>query len=174
MGAPGERDDAMTSQGDVLYEEKLSSAWTTALFVVLTLVFGALAAWRWTASAISGSTVAFALLALMFLFYVVNYRVLTIQINANALVLRFGIFTNTVSLDNVETCERDHVPTGMYYGGAGIHWMSVSGRYRASYNFLEHPRVVVALREKRGRVRDVSFTTRRPDEVLAALEKARA
>mgnify|MGYP000900013350 CR=1 FL=1 len=31
------------------------------------------------------------------------------------------------------------------YGGAGIHFMSIRGRYRASFNFLEYPRVVIAL-----------------------------
>jgi len=159
----------MTSHGDVLYEEKVSSAWTTALFVVLTLGCGALCAWRWSASGFSGSTVVLGLLALVFLFYVVNYRELVIQITPDVLRLRFGIFTNTVTLDDIGSCQLDDVPAGLYYGGASIHWMSVRGRYRGSYNFLQYPRVVVALHDKRGLVRDISFTTRRPGEVLQAL-----
>ena len=49
--------------------------------------------------------------------------------------------------------------------------MFVDGRYRASFNFLEYPRVVTALRGKR-RVRDISFSTRQPDEVLRLIHKA--
>jgi len=49
----------------------------------------------------------------------------------------------------------------------------VDGRYRASFNFLEYPRVVIALRGKR-RVRDISFTTRQPDKVLRLIHKAAA
>jgi hypothetical protein len=50
--------------------------------------------------------------------------------------------------------------------------MFVRGRYRASFNFLEHPRVVVALRGGAGPVRDVSFSTRRPEAVCAAIAAA--
>jgi len=164
----------MNAQSKPVYEERLTSARTTALFVVLTLVFGALAARCWTADGFTGSTVVCSLLALMFLFYVVNYRVLVIRIIGDALVLTFGVFTWTVPLTNVEACQRDDVSTFMYYGGAGIHFFTSRGRYRVSYNFLEYPRVVVGLKEKRWLVRDVSFSTRQPDEVLAALEEARA
>jgi hypothetical protein len=57
-------------------------------------------------------------------------------------------------------------------GGAGIHFMVVGKRYRASFNFLEHPRVVIALKRKAGLVRDVSFSTRRPVDVLRLIQKA--
>jgi hypothetical protein len=39
-------------------------------------------------------------------------------------------------------------------------------------NFLEHPRVVLALRKKRGLVRDVVFSTKRPEEVLRLVREA--
>jgi hypothetical protein len=60
----------------------------------------------------------------------------------------------------------------MRYGGAGIHWMMVHGRYRASFNFLEYPRVVVRFKQKRGLVQDVSFSTRQPEEVIRCIEQA--
>lgn len=52
--------------------------------------------------------------------------------------------------------------------------MTVRGRYRASFNFLEHPRVAVQLKRKRGLVRDVSFSTRQPDEIVRIIEHVRA
>jgi hypothetical protein len=60
----------------------------------------------------------------------------------------------------------------MRMGGAGIHFMSIRKRYRASFNFLEHPRVVIAFKRKAGLVRDISFSTRHPDDVLRRIQEA--
>jgi hypothetical protein len=60
----------------------------------------------------------------------------------------------------------------MRLGGAGIHFMLINKRYRASFNFLEHSRVVIALKRKVGPVRDISFSTRQPDEVLRLIQGA--
>jgi hypothetical protein len=49
--------------------------------------------------------------------------------------------------------------------------MLIRKRYRASFNFLEHPRVVIALKRKVGPVRDISFSTRRPDDVLRLIQE---
>jgi hypothetical protein len=48
--------------------------------------------------------------------------------------------------------------------------MMVNERYRASFNFLEYPRVVVALKRKRGPVQDVSFSTRQPEPVMSLIQ----
>jgi hypothetical protein len=50
--------------------------------------------------------------------------------------------------------------------------MFVRKRYRASFNFLEYPRVVIAFKNKVGPVRDLSFSTSRPDDVLRFLQEA--
>jgi hypothetical protein len=50
--------------------------------------------------------------------------------------------------------------------------MFIRRRYRASFNFLEHPRVVIALRQKAGPVQDISFSTCQPTELLRALQQA--
>ena len=77
-------------------------------------------------------------------------------------------------LANIEECRLDELPAVMRYGGAGIHFMSIGGRYRASFNFLEHPRIVIALKRQAGPVRDISFSTRRPDDVLRFIGEAAA
>ncbi len=79
---------------------------------------------------------------------------------SEVLRLQFGVFTWTIPLNNLEAIRPDDdLPALAKYGGAGIHFMLLRGRYRASFNFLEYPRVVVALRRSR-LVRDVSFSTR--------------
>ncbi len=52
--------------------------------------------------------------------------------------------------------------------------MNVRQRYRASVNFLEYPRIVIAFKKKVGPVRDISFSTRHPDEVLQHIHQALA
>ena len=47
--------------------------------------------------------------------------------------------------------------------------MTVHKRYRVSFNFLEYARVRISLKEKRGLVRDVSFSTRDPEGVMQTM-----
>ena len=155
---------------DVLYDEKVASNWTEALFLALTGLFFLLLIWRVAAGSLDVLTVVFLCLFVLFLFYSANYRTLNIQITPEALKLTFGLFTWRVPLDNIEACRLDDVPALFKYGGAGIHFMMVRKRYRASFNFLEHPRVVIALRRKVGPVWDISFSTCQPEEVLRLIQ----
>jgi len=117
-------------------------------------------------------SVAFFFFFIFFLFYSVNYRTLIIRLTPESLKLKFGVFTWTIPLDNIEECRHDDLPMVMRYGGAGIHFMLIRRRYRASFNFLEHPRVVIAFKKKAGLVRDISFSTRHPDKVIQLLQNA--
>ena len=115
----------------VRYREQLSSPRTTFLFVLLTLVFllllvGCVRSAHW-----DGWAAACLAAFLVFLFYSLNYRTLTISL-----------------------------------GGAGIHFM------RVSFNFLEYPRLALVLRHPVGPVRELSFSTRRPDSLRQALADA--
>jgi Ca2+/Na+ antiporter len=162
----------MSPTNNLIYEEKLSSNRTEALFLALTILFLMLLIWRVNTSGLDVLGVAFFCLFGMFLFYSVNYRTFIIRLTQESLKLTFGIFTWTVPLDNVEECRLDEIPVLMRMGGAGIHFMSIRKRYRASFNFLEYPRVVIALKRKAGPVRDISFSTRRPDDVLRFIREA--
>ncbi|MGD1992459.1 MAG: hypothetical protein PVI59_04620 [Anaerolineae bacterium] len=162
----------MTRHDDLIYEEKVSSKWTEALFIALSLLFLLLFVWRVVAFGLDVLAVVLLCLFGCFLFYSVNYRTLVIRLTAEELKLRFGIFTWTVLLDNVDACRLDDIPVFMRMGGAGIHFMLIRRRYRASFNFLEHPRVVIALKRNIGPIRDISFSTRRPDDVLRLIREA--
>ena len=157
---------------NLIYSERLSSNRTEALFVILTILFLMLLIWRVNTGSPDILSVAFFCLFGLFLFYSVNYRILLILLTPESLKLRFGIFTWTVPLDNIEECRLDDIPMLMRMGGAGIHFMVIRKRYRASFNFLEHPRVVIALKRKVGPIQDISFSTRRPDDVLQFIQTA--
>jgi hypothetical protein len=128
--------------------------------------------WRVTSDGLDILAVAFTCLFILFLFYSLNYRTLLIQLSPDTLKLTFGIFTWTIPVDNIQECSLDVLPVIMKYGGAGIHFMFIRKMYRASFNFLEFPRVVIAFKRKVGLVQDISFSTRRPDEVLLLIRQA--
>ncbi len=157
---------------NLIYDERVSSNKTEALFLVLTILFFLLLIWRVSTDDPDVFGAFFFCLFVLFLFYSVNYRTLIIRLTPESLVLTFGIFTWTVPLDNIEECHLDKIPLLMRLGGAGIHFMSIRKRYRASFNFLEYPRVVVAFKRKVGPLRDISFSTRRPDDVLRLIQEA--
>jgi hypothetical protein len=151
------------------YNEKLSSTKTEALFIVLTLVFLSLFAWRWLSSGWDGWTITFVCIFALFLFYVINYRTLKIYITSESLRLTFGIFTWTIAISNIKNCYIDE-DTILRFGGAGIHFMWIKGKYRAFFNFLEFPRMVVTLKNKKGLVREIAFTTRHPEQVMHIIQ----
>lgn len=161
----------MNARGNPVYEEKITSRRTEALFVSLTILFLLLLVWHMNAAGMDILSIILFFFCGLFFFYSLNYRALIICLTPDSLKLTFGLFTRTVPVEDIESCSLDDPPPVKKYGGAGIHFMFVDGRYRASFNFLEYPRVVVALKGY-GRVRDVSFTTRRPDEVLRFLHEA--
>ena len=157
---------------DLIYHERVSSNRTEALFLALTILFFLLLIWRVKAGSLDVLAAVFFCLFSLFFFYSVNYRTLIIRLTPESLKLTFGIFTWRVPLDNIEECRLDEIPLLMRMGGAGIHFMSIRKRYRASFNFLEHPRVVIAFKRKAGPVRDISFSTRHPEDVLRLIQEA--
>ena len=156
----------INKKNNLIYAEKLTSWITTRLFLILAAVFLLLLIWRVNFWGMDTLAIVFACVFSLFLFYVINYRTLQIRLTDNSLRLNFGIFHWTEYFDNIETCSLDHLPALYEKGGAGIHFMMVNQRYRASFNFLEYPRVVIALKKKRGWVRDFSFSTRQPEQIL--------
>jgi hypothetical protein len=155
-----------------IYTERVSSNRTEALFVGLTCLFYTLFVRRRLAGRQGVLTATFCFLGSFFFFYSLNYRTLTIRLTPDSLQLTFGIFSWKVPLDNIADCRLDDMPLLPRMGGAGIHFMLVEKRYRALFNFLEHPRVVVGLKRKAGPVQDISFSTRQPDDVLHLITEA--
>lgn len=154
---------------DNIYFEKISSTRTEALFVFLTILFFLASAWFARIALFSGWSILFFCLFAFFLFYALNYRTLIIRLDQQTLWLQFGIFTWTIPVHNMEDCFPDTTPLTRI-GGAGIHFTPLHGRYRAMFNFLEYPRVVIALKVKQGLVRDVAFSTHQPEEVIRLIK----
>ena len=154
-----------------IYTEKLQSNLTTGLFVVLALVFLALFGWRVTTVGWKFTPVLFLFLGVFFLFYVFNYRTLQIQVSQEVLSLKFGLVRWRTELKNIQEFNLDDPPLWIKYGGAGVHFAMVMGIYRAFFNFLEGPRILISFKEKQGPVQALSFSTRQPELILELLER---
>jgi hypothetical protein len=155
----------------LMYEEYLTSPRTTAQFVALALLSLLPFAWRVTAAGLGLLSITFLCLFCLFAFYSLNYRTLIIRLMRQSLTLTFGVFCWTVPLANVAGCALDDVSTWRI-GGAGIHFRWIRRRYRAMFNSLDCPRVVVALKRRRGLVRDIAFCTRGPGDVVRIITEA--
>lgn len=158
----------MTPSYESVYEERLSSRRTEAVFVTLAGLFLSLFGVRAVASGLGYLAGALLLGFGFFLFYAINYRTLVIRMSPEALDLRFGLFSWRVPRSSVACCYRDDTPLWRV-GGAGIHFGVIRRRYRVFFNFLEYPRVVLELSKARGLVRDIAFSTRRPEEIVDRL-----
>jgi Ca2+/Na+ antiporter len=157
----------------VIYSEKVISKKTEFLFVALTLLFFILLIWRVMVSCWDILAGVILFLFCFFLFYSFNYRILVIRLTSESLKLSFGIFTWTIPLNDISGCQLDDdLPVLMKYGGAGIHFMVIRNRYRASFNFLEHARVVIRLKRTAGLVKDISFSTCYPNELIQLIQAA--
>ena len=157
-----------------LYTEEVTSKRTTLFFIFLTCVFLFLMIYRLGQKPIDGLSIILGLCALVFTFYAINFRVLSICLSKQELMLSFGLFTWVVPIANIADAQLDHLPFFMQYGGAGIHFMFIRKRYRVSFNFLEHPRVAIALKKKTGPVQDISFSTCHPEEIIGQIRRALA
>lgn len=122
---------------------------------------------------VNGWSVFLVVVAAIFLFYSLNDRTLAIRVTADALRLRFGLIEWSIHLQDIGICHKDPVSLRRI-GGAGIHLTSTDRRYRDMSSSLEYPRPVVGLKVKRGPVRDVIFSTRKPAEVMALVRPAPA
>ena len=153
------------------YRDRLTSRRTSLLFIALLALFTGLLSLRLARHGMDGWAWFFFAGAAFFLFYTLNFNVLELSIDEPRLDLRFGIFRWGVALEQVAAVYMD--PSSLWrIGGAGIHFSFFGGMYRAMFNFLEYPRVVLRLKYRRGPVQEIAFSTREPHAVLARLAAA--
>ena len=155
---------------DLLYQEEVRSWKTSLLFLILTLVFFSFFLWRVSVVGYLAFPIVCLCMTLVFLFYVFNYRTLQIMITEEDLQLRFGVVGWKTDLANITQARLDDSPWWIKYGGAGVHFAFVNRIYRAYYNFLEFPRLIITFHQKQGLVQALVFTTRNPDQILEILQ----
>jgi hypothetical protein len=161
----------MDEMRKAIFEEHLQSRRTSWLFLGLSLTLLLLGYWRVGMGGLDViGGIAYSL-GFFFLFYFINYRTLHITIDDQSVRLKFGVLSWVERAENIVSCEEDELNWLQRNGGAGVHFMMVDGRYRVSFNFLEHERVVLRLKRRRGPVRDVSFSTKKVGEIVEIVNR---
>jgi hypothetical protein len=159
---------------EITYSEKVKSTGTSLLFLCLSALFFLLFFWRISAVGWKFFTGLWLGLGIVFLFYTINYRILNIKLTGTHLRLRFGIVPWRTQLSNIQSVRLDDSPPLIKFGGAGVHFAFVNGKYRAFYNFLEYPRILVSFKNKQGLVQELVFTTRQPDKLMEILNSLKS
>jgi hypothetical protein len=152
------------------YFEELNSTKTSLLFVGLMTLFSVLFIWRINTVGFRSGPIVYLFLTILFAFYVLNYRILRITVDDESILLEFGIVRWRTKLENVASCGLDDSSFLIRYGGAGVHFAFTQGRYRAFFNFLEYPRVLISFHQKQGLVQELVFSTQNPEQVLEFIQ----
>jgi hypothetical protein len=159
--------------GKILYREQLTDWKTSLLFVFLTVFFSVLFGFRFQQVGWKAGPILLMILSLFFLFYFINYFTLDITITSQELILKFGVFRWRESQANMGLVSQEDLPFWIRYGGAGIHFALVRGKYTLFYNFLDHPRLIFNLINKRGPVQQICISTCCPDQIRKLLGEER-
>lgn len=152
------------------YTEKVFSKWMFLILGSITVIFSFIGAyeimigWQWTEPL---PVWFWPVMALFFLVITINYFRLTIKIDHERLTVGYGVSKSKISWDNIEDCYLDET-SSLWYGGWGSRLGRVDGKWRAVYNVIGGPRVVVSLKE--GWIREVAFSTKDPEEVMEKIE----
>ncbi|MGY4706584.1 hypothetical protein ACVNPS_02360 [Candidatus Bipolaricaulota sp. J31] len=101
------------------------------------------------------------------LFFLRSFRRLVIEITPEHIAVRFGI-RYVVPWERMESVRRDERSL-LSYGGVGWRFGRRKGGWTMAFVDFRSPRVVLELRG--GRVRELVFSTRRPEEVIRLVEE---
>jgi len=146
-----------------LYEEKIFLRLTTITLISFTVVLFLVLIFLISAESYPFLIGTILCAFILFVVTTLNFNTLTIRITPEFVKVAYGIFGRKSVFENIEACSLDNV-SNFRYGGFGIRIARVSGSWRIAYNIFKCPRVVLSL--KKGRIREVVFSTKNPEEVM--------
>ncbi|MGC1120118.1 MAG: hypothetical protein WBA22_03405 [Candidatus Methanofastidiosia archaeon] len=158
-------------QPGTIYEEKILSKWMTVILIsIATIMLFPLAYQILVKPLGSRPAPNWFYLIMVFLFVGIAFIFgrLTIRMTPASISVGYGPLGQNFNWDNVEDCFLDETSAAKY-GGAGIRMARIGGNWRIIYNIIEGPRVVLSLRE--GRFKEVTFSTRHPQEVMKTIKE---
>jgi len=158
-------------KGMETYDETLFSKWSTLLLFSITVIFILLYFYQIIVGPIGTDPAPnwfWLVMAVFMLAITINFGRLTTRITSAGLTVSYGIFKKRIPWRNIEDCYIDEA-SAIRYGGWGIRLGRVGGRWRTVYNVIGGPRVVVSL--KKGRIRELVFSTENPEEVIGAIDR---
>ncbi|MFX1339433.1 MAG: hypothetical protein ACFFDK_12545 [Promethearchaeota archaeon] len=153
---------------DDLYKEKIFLKATTISLAIVTLIFLLLLISEILFTKNIFLTVLVFFLFVGFILLTFNFNTLTIRINPHFIKIAYGIFNRTTSWENIRDCYLDNV-SNLRYGGLGIRYARVKGKWRVIYNTYNTARVVLVLRK--GKIKEIVFSTKNPEEAMKLINQ---
>jgi hypothetical protein len=140
----------------ILYQERLLSIVNIIMF---TIAIGVLVFAMFFHSSTQPNVITYGLLAALILAGL-NFSKLSIDITNTAVAVSYGIFTQIVPWNQIESAEIDPVP--------GVGWLiqmsSYRGRHRLGYHVFGKPKIKITV--KQGWFCELSFSTKYPRHIM--------
>jgi hypothetical protein len=114
-------------------------------------------------------TLFFLVIFFLFLEITATFFRLTITITPSSVSIGYGILTYTVLWENIKGCYHVNETLASIYGGSGIYPIEVRGKSRLVYGVYGRPQVVLSL--KKGRFKEIAFSTENPEEILMIVKE---
>ncbi|MBS3816457.1 MAG: hypothetical protein KGY76_02715 [Candidatus Thermoplasmatota archaeon] len=153
------------------YEETVFSKWMTLILGIITTIFFSIwiydifVGWNWSVPPLSWFWLG------MFLFMLgitINFAKLSIKIDSEGISLGFGILRKKIPWQRVEDSYVDEA-SALRYGGWGLRFTRVEGKWRTAFNAVAGPRVVVSL--NKGFVREIVFSTKDTEKAIQTIKR---
>lgn len=158
-------------QAGRVYEERIFSLLTT---VIMTIVCGAML-FMFFYQLLVGPVGTrpmpdwfFLVMLLVFLAVGLNFARLTVRIDQRGISVAYGIINHNIRWENAVECYRDE-SSSLRYGGWGIRFGRVDGKWRLVFNVIGGDRVVI--KKNRGVWDEFVFSTGNPEAVIEAVRQ---
>ena len=170
--------DARLMPHDEVYREELPSIWGwlgPAFFFAIAVLMAVFYFIQRTSGPIGSDPepgwfyLAMAAFYLILGILIINFTKLTVSAGPKGITAAYGRFSHFEPWDNIESVARDERSTLRYYGGWGIRFGRKDGGSVLVYNTTGAS--LLLLRLKQGKRKYFGFSTKRPDEVTALVNK---
>lgn len=156
---------------DVIYEEANFSKVITAIMASVAVLLLGLALYQLLVAPIGfrpAPTAFYLGIAAVFIFLAVSFSRLIIRMTPDSLQIGYGVFRRRIPWSEIEGADVDEL-SALREGGVGVRVLKVKGKWRIVYSVVGGPRVVLSVRS--GRFREVVFSTKNPEEVVALVRR---
>lgn len=151
------------------YEERIYSHWNILLLGVVVLALLGVLVYQMAVGPLGTRPASNWFLVGMIFFFLalgINFATLTIRVTTQGVSAAYGAIRYSIPWSNIAGCRLDEA-SAIRYGGWGIRLGWAGGKKRLVYNIIGSQRVVVE--KKQGFHQEFVFSTRKPNEVLKAI-----
>jgi hypothetical protein len=160
----------MKTNGNVRYQETVFTHWLSIIPGLLGLGIAGFGAWALASASAGWASAGWTMIGtgLFVTLVVASLAVLRITVTDGGVNVRYGFFSYSVSLGNIEYAYPD-LSSGVNYGGFGVRFATIDNHRRVAYILVGASRIV--LRLNRPENREFVFSTRDSRGVMQTLQE---